>query len=46
MKTLIIYNHPHEGSFCSAIRDAVISGLDIGGHEYKVIDLERMDSTR
>ena len=41
MKTLIIYNHPHEGSFCSAIRDAVISGLDVGGHEYKVIDLDK-----
>ena len=41
MKTLIIYNHPHEGSFCSAIRDAVISGLDIGGHEYKVINLDK-----
>lgn len=41
MKTLIIYYHPHEGSFCSAIRDAVISGLDVGGHEYKVIDLDK-----
>lgn len=41
MKTLIIYNHPHEGSFCSAIRDAVISGLDVGGHEHKVIDLDK-----
>ncbi len=41
MKTLIIYNHPHEGSFCSAIRDAVIGGLDVGGHEYKVIDLDK-----
>lgn len=41
MKTLIIYNHPHEGSFCSAVRDAVLSGLDVGGHEYKVIDLDK-----
>lgn len=41
MKTLIIYNHPHEGSFCSSIRDAVISGLDVGGHEHKVIDLDK-----
>jgi putative NADPH-quinone reductase len=41
MKTLIIYNHPHEGSFCSAIRDAVESGLDAGGHEFKVIDLDK-----
>ena len=41
MKTLIIYNHPHEGSFCSAVRDAVLSGLDVGGHEYKVINLDK-----
>ena len=41
MKTLIVYYHPHEGSFCSAIRDAVISGLNTGGYEYKVIDLEK-----
>ena len=41
MKTLIIYNHPHEGSFCSAIRDAVESGLHKGGHEYKTINLDK-----
>ena len=41
MKTLIVYNHPHEGSFCSAIREAVENGLKTGGHEYKVIDLDK-----
>ena len=41
MKTLIVYYHPHEGSFCSAIRDAVISGLDTGGYEWQIIDLEK-----
>ena len=41
MKTLIVYYHPHEGSFCSAIRDAVESGLHRGGHECKTIDLEK-----
>ena len=40
MKTLIVYNHPHEGSFCSAIREAVESGLIKGDHEYKVINLD------
>ena len=40
MKTLIIYNHPHEGSFCSAIRDAVQTGLENGGHRYKIINLD------
>ena len=39
MKTLIVYYHPHEGSFCSAIRDAVQSGLHTGNHECKTIDL-------
>ena len=41
MKTLIIYNHPHEGSFCSAIREAVENGLKTGGHECKLIHLDR-----
>ena len=41
MKTLIVYNHPHEGSFCSAIREAVENGLKTGDHEYKVIDLDK-----
>ena len=41
MKTLIVYNHPHEGSFCSAIRDAVESGLKKGGHECKIINLDK-----
>jgi putative NADPH-quinone reductase len=41
MRTLIVYNHPHEGSFCSAIREAVENGLKTGNHEYKVIDLDR-----
>ena len=41
MKTLIVYNHPHEGSFCSAIREAVENGLKTGNHEYKVIDLDK-----
>ena len=41
MKTLIIFNHPHEGSFCSAIREAVCNGLKKGGHEHKIIDLDK-----
>lgn len=41
MNTLIIYNHPHEGSFCSAIRQAVSNGLKKGGHEYKIINLDK-----
>ena len=41
MKTLIIFNHPYEGSFCSAIRDAVKSGLRKGRHSCKVINLDK-----
>lgn len=41
MKTLIVYNHPHEGSFCSAIRDSVKEGLHKGGHECKIINLDK-----
>ena len=41
MKTLIIFNHPHAGSFCSAIREAVCNGLKKGGHEHKIIDLDK-----
>ena len=41
MRTLIVYNHPREGSFCSAVREAVENGLKTGNHECKVIDLDR-----
>lgn len=41
MRTLIVYNHPREGSFCSAVREAVENGLKTGNHEYKVVDLDR-----
>lgn len=41
MKTLIIYYHPHEGSFCSALRDSVKAGLHKGQHECKTIDLDK-----
>ena len=41
MKTLIIFNHPYEGSFCSAIREAVKAGLRKGHHQCKVINLDK-----
>ena len=41
MKTLIIFNHPYEGSFCSAIREAVKTGLRKGHHQCKVINLDK-----
>ena len=41
MKTLIVYNHPYEGSFCNAILKAVPRGLKKGGHTCKVINLDK-----
>jgi len=41
MKTLIVYNHPYEGSFCNAILKAVQRGLKKGGHTCKVINLDK-----
>ena len=41
MKTLIVYNHPHEGSYCSAIREAVKNGVKTAGDECKVINLDK-----
>lgn len=41
MKTLIIFNHPYEGSFCSAIRESVKAGLRKGHHSCKVINLDK-----
>jgi putative NADPH-quinone reductase len=39
MKTLVIYVHPVENSFNSAVRDAVISGLTSAQHEIRLRDL-------
>ena len=39
MKALIVYCHPVEGSFCSALRDAARRGLERAGHDVSVIDL-------
>ena len=39
MKTLVIYVHPLENSFSSAVRDAVINELTIAHHEIRLRDL-------
>ena len=39
MNALVVYCHPVEGSFCSAMRDAAIAGLHAAGHTVNVIDL-------
>jgi putative NADPH-quinone reductase len=39
MKTLVVYVHPLENSFNSAVRDAVINELTIAHHEIRLRDL-------
>lgn len=41
MKTLIIYNHPYEGSYNHAILTSVIKGIKKAQGQYEVIDLDK-----
>lgn len=41
MKTLIIFNHPYEGSYCNAILTACTQGLAEKGCEYDIINLDK-----
>jgi putative NADPH-quinone reductase len=43
MRALVVYCHPVEGSFCSAIRDAAIKGLQRAEHHVDIIDLAAED---
>lgn len=43
MRTVIVFNHPYEGSFCNAILNAITKGLQKGGHE---VDLMHLDNDR
>lgn len=40
MKTLIVYNHPYNGSFCRSILESVKKGALESGNEVDVIDLD------
>ena len=40
MKTLVVFNHPHDGSFCNAILDAVQQGLKESGQTSGLIHLD------
>lgn len=40
MKVAIVFNHPYEGSYCTAILDAVTRGLVQGGHEVDLLHLD------
>jgi putative NADPH-quinone reductase len=39
MRALLVYCHPREGSFTSAVRDVVVARLDAAGAEVRVADL-------
>ena len=41
MKTVIVFNHPYEGSFCSAILSSVTQGLKSGNHKTDIINLDK-----
>ncbi len=41
MKTVIVFNHPYERSFCNAILNSVSCGLKKGNHEVDVIHLDK-----
>lgn len=41
MKTLIVFNHPYDGSYCNAILESVQEGLKLGGHKCKLIHLDK-----
>ncbi|MBB3112418.1 NAD(P)H dehydrogenase (quinone) [Paenibacillus phyllosphaerae] len=42
MNHLIVYAHPHEGSFNNAILDTAVQALQAGGHEVHVRDLNKL----
>lgn len=39
MNVLVVYCHPVEGSYVSALRDRVLAGLAAGGHTVRLTDL-------
>jgi putative NADPH-quinone reductase len=41
MKVVIVFNHPYDQSYCNAILNSVIIGLQKGNHEVDVIHLDK-----
>ena len=39
MRLLVVYCHPHAGSFCHALLERVLAGLAVHGHEVDLLDL-------
>lgn len=41
MKFLIVFNHPYEGSYCNAIMNSVIVGIEKRGDTAEIINLDK-----
>jgi len=41
MRTVIVFNHPYDGSFCNAILQSVTKGLQSANHEVDLIHLDK-----
>jgi putative NADPH-quinone reductase len=41
MRTVVVFNHPYEGSFCNAVLEAVLTGIRRAGHEADLLHLDR-----
>jgi putative NADPH-quinone reductase len=41
VRVLFLFDHPHDNSYCRALLDAALAGLQEAGHEYDVIDIYR-----
>ena len=41
MKVLVVYSHPRRHSFCGAVLDHFVSGLEEAGHQAEIADLHR-----
>src|SRR5690606_10386020 len=41
MRTVIVFNHPYEGSYCNAILVSVSKGLQKAGHVLDVMHLDK-----
>lgn len=41
MRVAIVFNHPYEGSFCNAILEATIKGLQRANHEVDLMHLDK-----
>src|SRR5690606_9557833 len=41
MRTAIVFNHPYSGSYCNAILESVVKGLENAQHEVDLMHLDK-----